>query len=131
MDSEFVKTYKKGLWGIYANAVSMIGILTFVVAFIIGGYDLIRLAFPQFTLNSALYEKYQTNESYTEFGKFRNDVPEKDVTYERTANYQKLLRIERQNALQRLVKVGLAVVIVTILNGILIFTFHKKAGRLV
>lgn len=126
MIRELAKTYKKGLWDVYAHAISMISILTLVVAFVIGGYDLLKLALPEFTLNSALHEKYQTNESYTEFGQFKKELSAEDVTYERTANYKKLLRMERQNALQRLVKVGLAVFICAIMNGILIIVYRGR-----
>lgn len=126
MESPLTKFCGTGLRGVYARAISMISVLTLVVAFVIGGYDLLKLAFPAFTLNSALHEKYQTNESYTEFGTFKKELTQETITHERTENYAKLLRMERLNALQRLVKVGLAIVVVAALNGILLVTYRKN-----
>lgn len=129
MKNPLKDNYRKQLWDIYARAVSMISTLVIVVSFVIGGYDLAKLAFPAFTLNSALHEKYQTNESYTEFGKFNKDLPQEAITHERVENYKKLLRMERRNALQRIVKVLLAVFIVAVLNGILVATLRIKYGQ--
>lgn len=126
MKNPLSKIYKSDLWDVYARAVSVVSVLVVVVACVMGGYDLLKLAFPAFTLNSALHEKYQTNESYTEFGTFKKDQPQEKITHERIENYNKLLRMERLNALQQLVKVGLAIVIVLTLNGILITTYRKK-----
>lgn len=118
--------YRRGLWEVYARAVSLISILALAVAFVVGGYDLVKLAIPAFTLNSALHEKYQTNESYTEFGTFKKELSPDAITHERTENYKKLLRMERRNALQRLVKVALAILIIAILNGVLIVTYRRR-----
>lgn len=126
MEKTLTEIHKRSLWNVYAHAVSLISILALVVAFVIGGYDLIKLAIPAFTLNSALHEKYQTNESYTEFGTFKKELSPDAITHERTENYEKLLRMERRNALQRLIKVALAILIITILNGMLIITYRQK-----
>lgn len=120
MNGVLANTYKRKIWDVYAHAVSIISILTLVIAFVIGAYDLVKLTFPSLTLNSALHEKYRTNESYTEFGTFKKGLSEDAITYERTANYDKLIRMERRNAAQRLVKVALAVIAVAILNSTLL-----------
>lgn len=121
--------FVNNLWDIYARAVSLITVLTLVIAFVIGGYSFVRLAFPAFTLGSNLHEKYQTNESYTAFGAFHKDTPEEKISRERTENYAKLLRMERRSALQRLVQVGLALCGIVVLNGILVMTSHRKGDR--
>lgn len=96
------------------------------MAFVVGSYDLVKLAFPAFTLNSALHEKYQSNESYTDFGTFKKELTAEAITQERTANYEKLLRIERRNALQQLVNVASLLVVIAILNGIVLMTGRKR-----
>lgn len=129
MTNHLTETYRaKGLWQVYASAVATVSIAALVVAFVIGGYDLLKLSFPAFTLNSALHEKYQTNESYTEFGTFKKELSQEEITRERTANYDKLLRIERRNALQRLIKVGLALLAIAILNGIVVIAARRIRG---
>lgn len=126
MESSLTKTYKDRISDVYTNAVAMISILTLVVAFVIGSYDLVKLVFPAFTLNSALHEKYRSNESYTDFGTFKKELSQDAITHERTANYDKLIRMERRDAVQRLVKVVSAVVIIAILNGALLIIGRKK-----
>lgn len=126
MESILANTYKNKIWDVYAHAVSMITILTLVVAFVIGAYDLVKLAFPSFTLNSALHEKYRTNDLYTEFGMFKKELSQDEITRERTANYDKLIRMERRNAAQRLVKTALAVIVVAVLNGALVITGRRR-----
>lgn len=126
MVSALINAYKKKIWDFYAGAVSAITILTLVVAFVIGAYDMVKLGFPSFTLNSALLEKYRTNESYTEFGTFKKGLSQDEITYERTANFDKLIRMERRNALQRLVKVAFALIAVAILNVILAITGRRR-----
>lgn len=127
MEADLTDLYKGKIWEVYARAVSTITILTIVVTFVIGTYDIVRLAFPAFTLNSALHEKYQTNESYTDFGTFKKDIPEETITHERTANYDKLLRMERRDASQRLLKVALAMFIIVILNSVLLMTNRNNS----
>jgi hypothetical protein len=119
--------YKPALWEIYARAISLVTIIVIVAAFVLGGRDLMKLAFPAFTLNASLHEKYQTNESYTEFGAFKKELSQAQIMRERTQNYQKLLRMERRGAIQDLTRVGLALLSVAMLNMILIrFSRHRQ-----
>jgi|SRR3989338_4209469 len=126
MEQSSIQVHRESLWKSYSRAVSFISILTFVVSFVIGGYDLLKLIHPEFTLSSALQEKYKTNESYTEFGTFKKNLSEEQITHERIANYQKLLRMEFQNARQRLVKIGLALLAIVTINGVFVFTSHRR-----
>lgn len=119
-------TYKNKILDVYAHAVSIISILTVVVAFVIGTYDLVKLAFPAFTLNSALHEKYLTNDSYTDFGTFKKGLSQDAITHERTANYDKLIRMERRDAAQRLVKVAAAIIVIAVLNSALVLVLRRN-----
>ena len=121
--------YRNRLWDIYARAVSLISVLSITIAVVIGGFDVVRVISPSSTLNSALHEKYQTNESYTEYGTFKKSLTTEQVTNERTLNYEKLLRIERRNGRQRLAKVGLGLLAVVVMNGILISLGADKARQ--
>ncbi|MBI2345756.1 MAG: hypothetical protein HYV03_02495 [Deltaproteobacteria bacterium] len=114
--------YRQTLRESYSRAIALISILGVVVAVVIGGYDLLQLIRPDFTLSSALREKYSTNESYTEFGTFKSELSEEQISHERMANYEKLLRMERRNAQQRLVKTGLALLAIAALNGAFFLT---------
>lgn len=129
MQSHMAAMYKGRIWELYARAVSMISIVTLVVAFVLGSYDLVKLAFPAFTLNSALHEKYRSNESYTEFGTFKKELSERAITLERTANYEKLLRMEQRDAAQRLVKIAFALAAVGVLNGVLVLVGRKRGEQ--
>jgi hypothetical protein len=121
--------YRNRLWDIYARAVSLTSVVSITIAVVIGGFDVVRVISPSSTLNSALHEKYQTNESYTEYGTFKKSLTTEQVTNERTLNYEKLLRIERRNGRQRLAKVGLGLLAVVAMNGILISLGADKARQ--
>ncbi len=110
-------SYKNRIWELYARAISTVSVLAVVAAFVIGGYDIIKLALPSITLNSALHEKYRTNESFTDYGTFKKDLSEEAITIQRSGNYQKLLKMERRDAWQRLIKVALALIALAALNA--------------
>ena len=120
--------YRESLWEIYARAVSLITIIVIVAAFVMGGRDFVKLAFPKFTLNASLHEKYKNNESFSDFGTFHKKHTQEQITHKRVANYDKLLRMERRGAVQNLIYVGMAMLAVALLNGILVFAnrFRRK-----
>jgi hypothetical protein len=118
--------YRRRLWYIYARAVSMVSVLGVTIALMIGGYDVVKIISPSSTLNSALHEKYQNNDSYTEYGTFKKSLTDPQITRERTLNYAKLLRIERRNGQQRLIKVGLGLFVLLAMNGVLVRTGKGK-----
>jgi len=104
----------------------MVSILGVTIAFVIGGYDVVKIISPSTTLNSALHEKYQNNDSYTEYGTFKKSLTEQQITQERTLNYEKLLRIERRNGQQRLLKVGLGLLVLLAMNALLVHAGGRK-----
>ncbi len=126
MKSTFARVYKETLWRIYARSVSFVSVLGFVIIVVLGGYDLLELASPKFTMASGLYEKYQTNETFTKFGALKQGLSDDEVTRERISNYEQLLRMERQDAKQSLVKIGLACLALLILNGFLFTTYDSS-----
>ena len=123
------RIYGESIWELYARAVSLVTVIVIVVAFVMGGRDLFKLTFPEYTLNASLHEKYKSNESYTNFGVLKKGLTHEQITLERIANYEKLLRMERRGAKQNMVKIGLALVIVAILNGVLLITYRVKKNR--
>ncbi len=126
MERPLADMYRGRVWELYARAVSAVTVITLVVACVLGGFDVLKLAFPALTLNSALHEKYQTNDSYTDFGTFRKELSDRQITLERTANYEKLLRMERRDATQRLIKIGFALAAVGLLNGVLVVVSRRR-----
>ena len=124
MPSRLEQEYGKRLWAIYAHAVSIVSVLAVTVAVMFGGYDLVRIASPATTLNSALHEKYRSNETNTGYGTFKTSLTEDRITRERTLNYEKLLRMERRSGRQRLIKAGLVLGVLGILNVLVL-----SAGR--
>ena len=114
------------MWDIYARAITLISIIVIVIAFVMGCRDLLKLTFPEFTLNASLHEKYRTNESYTDFGAFKKGLTEEQITRERIANYEKLIRMEQRGAKQNLTNVGFAVLIIAILNTVLVITYRQR-----
>jgi len=119
--------YKNPLLEIYTRAVAIVTVLTIVVAFVMGVCDLIEWTKPNWTLSSGLHEKYQNNESFTQFGAFYKGSSQEEITKQRVANYEKLLRMEQRNAKLSLIKVFLALVIVGVLN-VTVILIHKKVS---
>lgn len=120
--------YRQSLWQVYARAIAIVSILGLLMAGIIGGYDLLELSFPAWTLNSALHEKYQSNESFTKFGAFHKGLSDAELTRQRQENYEGLLRTERRNATQSLAKVGLGLLVMGVLNLILKWTYRPVSN---
>jgi|GEM_PF-5710700 len=114
--------YRQSLWDVYARSISLISVAALVAAFVMGGYSLVKIANPALTLASSLHEKYQTNESYTQFGTFKKDLSQEEIKRERMANYEQLLRMERRDAKQRLIQVGFSLIVIATLNAALLFS---------
>ena len=58
------ETVKKSLLEIYALAVCFVTVVCFVIALGIGLYDLVELAYPEFSLSSYEYERHQSDEAF-------------------------------------------------------------------
>ncbi len=122
--------YRKSLWEIYARAVAFVSIFGLVVAGVIGGYDLVERIFPTWTLNAAMQIKYESNDAYTKFGAFHKDLSESEITRQRTSHYEDLLRMERKNAGQSLVRVAWGLLVILLLNLMLIGIDRRRIKRL-
>ena len=126
MSQPLQQHYRKHLWEIYARAISLVSVLGVTIVLVVGCYDFGRIFSPALTLNSALHEKYQSNESYTEYGTFKKSLTEEQITLERNQNYEKLLRIERRNGQQRLSKVGMVLLVIIIMNSFLVIIGNRR-----
>lgn len=120
--------YRKSLWEIYARSVALVTVLGLVAAGIIGGYDLVERFNPAWTLNASMQVKYTSNEAYTKFGAFHQGLSESEITRQRLKHYEELLRMERQNASQSLVKVGLGLAVILVLN-LIVFGVERRRLR--
>ena len=55
---------KKSSIEIYGLAVCFVTLLCFIIALGVGIYDLLQIAYPEFTLNAYEYERHQSNDSF-------------------------------------------------------------------
>ena len=55
---------KKSSIEIYGLAVCFVTLLCFIIALGVGLYDLLQLAYPEFTLNAYEYERHRSNDSF-------------------------------------------------------------------
>lgn len=101
-------------------------VLGLMVAFVMGAYDLVQWTFPKFTLNASLTEKYQSDEAYTKFDVLKKDRSAEEITRERLIDYEKMLRMERRNARQNLVKVVFVLLVIAFMNAVLAITYRRK-----
>ena len=122
---------KKSFVEIYGLAVCFVTLLCFVIALGVGIYDLLQVAFPEFTLNAYEYERHQSNDSFRNAPPVFRSVPriaeavpipeatEDEITRQREDSYRSVLRFERRRAGQSLVMVGIVMLI-----DVLVFLPH-------
>lgn len=118
--SEGNNIMKRNLVEVYALAVCFVTLVCCVVALGFGIYDLIRIANPEFTLNSHQYERHQSNESFSSNWPQNKPVPEDEkLTKLREDSYRALLRTEKRDGVQ-----SLAWSLIIILIDIIVFAIH-------
>ena len=127
---------KKSFVEIYGLAVCFVTLLCFVIALGVGIYDLLQVAFPEFTLNAYEYERHQSNDSFRNAPPVFRSVPriaeavpipedtEDEITRQREDSYRSVLRFERRRAGQSLVMVGIVMLI-----DVLVFLPHWILAR--
>ena len=127
---------KKSFVEIYGLAVCFVTLLCFVIALGVGIYDLLQVAFPEFTLNAYEYERHQSNDSFRNAPPVFRSVPriaeavpipeatEDAITRQREDSYRSVLRFERRRAGQSLVMVGIVMLI-----DVLVFLPHWILAR--
>ena len=127
---------KKSFVEIYGLAVCFVTLLCFVIALGVGIYDLLQVAFPEFTLNAYEYERHQSNDSFRNAPPVFRSVPriaeavpipeatEDAITRQREDSYRSVLRFERRRAGQSLVMVGIVMLI-----DVLVFLPHWIFGE--
>ena len=127
---------KKSFVEIYGLAVCFVTLLCFVIALGVGIYDLLQVAFPEFTLNAYEYERHQSNDSFRNAPPVFRSVPriaeavpipeatEDEITRQREDSYRSVLQFERRRAGQSLVMVGIVMLI-----DVLVFLPHWILAR--
>ena len=127
---------EKSFVEIYGLAVCFVTLLCFVIALGVGIYDLLQVAFPEFTLNAYEYERHQSNDSFRNAPPVFRSVPriaeavpipeatEDEITRQREDSYRSVLRFERRRAGQSLVMVGIVMLI-----DVLVFLPHWILAR--
>ena len=136
---------KRSFVEIYGLAVCFVTLLCFVIALGAGIYDLLQVAFPEFTLNAYEYERHQSNDSFRNAPRSRAqwtappsrgpgpgiaeavpipDSTEDETTRQREDSYRSVLRAERRQAGQSLVMVGIVMLI-----DVLVFFPHWILAR--
>ena len=83
-------------------------------------YDLLELSYPELTLSSDQYERYQSDDSFKlSMLKEQKDIKNLDIPKLREEGYPTALKIEQRDALQSLIQSA----IIVLVNAIL-FVFH-------
>ncbi len=121
---------KKTILEVYALAVCFGAIICFVITLGIAIYDLIEIAYPEFTLRSYEFTRHQTNEAYWASLRNRSDKPgaarpaEEALTKERLESYRWAVVSERRDGVQSLTRC----IIILLINSV-IFAIHWLIAR--
>jgi len=115
---------KKSIIGIYALAVCFVTVVCAVIALGIGIYDLVEIAYPEFTLPSYQFERHQSNEAFFPGDPENLELTEEEKSARRLASYETAIEAERRGAQQSLIKV----LVVLILDAV-VFTIHWKVAQ--
>ena len=111
---------KRNLVEVYALAVCFVALVCCAIALAFGIYDIMRIANPEFTLNSFQYERHQSNESFTNNWPQNKPLPDNEtLTKIREDSYQALLRNEKRHGAQ-----DITWVLIWIFIAIIVFTVH-------
>ena len=117
---------KKSLLEIYALAVCFVTVVCFVIALGIGLYDLVELAYPEFSLSSYEYERHQSDEAFMRhWPKDKKRPLEGEVTKLREESFRTELRKEQRSAMQSLVQI----LIVLAIDVVVFFVHWRLAKR--
>ncbi len=120
------ETVKKSLLEIYALAVCFVTVVCFVIALGIGLYDLVELAYPEFSLSSYEYERHQSDEAFMRhWAKDKKRPAEGEVTKLREESFRTELRKEQRSAMQSLVQI----LIVLAIDVVVFFVHWRLAKR--
>src|SRR4051812_7781691 len=85
----------------YALTVCFFTLMCLVVVAGLAIYDLVRIAWPDFTVQE--YMLWQSNEHYLSYHPDKKDLPEAEVTALREKSRRDAVEAERRGAMQRLV----------------------------
>jgi hypothetical protein len=116
---------------IYALAVCFASVVCLIIASSIGGYALFKIAAPELTMSTYLYDKHQTNDDYWKANKCcskkkeENTRPsEKDITQQRLESFSIKTRSEQREGFQSLIRS-----LIFILVGALTLFIHWRIAK--
>jgi hypothetical protein len=117
---------------LYVLAVCFVAVACFVVTLCANIYSIIRMAAPEFSLNSAQFERYQSNDTFWDFciqdrtcsDEDEERPPEEELTDLRKEWLERALATEEHMGIQFFVKT-----LVAMLLEILVFGIHWWLGR--
>jgi hypothetical protein len=94
-------------------------------------YGMVRIAHPEFTMNSWAYFQHQTNDAFWAgrssrgADEMKRERPsEADLTKEREESYARAISAERRDSAQMLVKTAIVILI-----DLVVFLFHWVIAR--
>lgn len=111
---------KRNFIEVYALAVCFVTLICFAISLAFGLYEILRIANPEFTLNSFQYERHQSNKSFSNNWPQTKPLPDDEtLTKLREESYQAQLRTEKRTGFQ-----NLTWVLILIFIDIIVFTIH-------
>ncbi len=116
---------KKTLLEIYALAVCFVTLVCFAITLGVGLYDLIAISYPEFTLSSHAFERYQSDEAFIRNWPKDKPVPSgRELKKLRQEGYRVAILSEQRNGQQ-----GLTKSLIIILINIVVFLPHWHLAK--
>jgi hypothetical protein len=129
---------KKTILEIYALAVCFVTVTCFIVCLGISGYSFVRITKPDFTMESYVYDRYQSNDNFWQNNcrhGFCSDEDKKmprpsedQITKKRLKEFEIALKGEQRDAYQTLVKM-LIVMLADSISFFIHWLISKKARQ--
>jgi hypothetical protein len=93
----------------YALAVCFTAVVCLIICFSVAGYGIVEITYPELTMRSFEYAKYQSNDSFWEHKQSGQDPKaakpsEEELTKERLEALALTLKVEKQEGLQDFIK---------------------------
>jgi hypothetical protein len=115
---------------IYALVVCFAAVVTFMISFGVGAYNVVRMAKPSLTINAWTFKMYQDNQSFRD-QKLHENMPkgkapltEEQVTSRRLSGWAGELYAERRSGFQTFTQTAIFVLI-----AVVVFWFHWRLAR--
>lgn len=126
---------KKNIFEIYCYLVCLLTLMCAVVVLGLFAYNIVRISYPDFTLENRDVKRFSSNENYVQAEDFRSrkdekyrnrfeNMAEEEITKLRLDEHQLEIRMQRRAGFQNLVRHGIVLGI-----DLLVFFIHWKMGR--